>query len=374
MRSPGKCLIFVFLLLLFKFALAWEPELVLEMPVEGKRTGGDILDGKLILSSQEKLWVATPQGKEAFYMDLKPNQGVVASADGGFFGIITLSPKASPGFLAAEKFELYFSEGKKLWEIEKPNASDFYVSPGGRLIAGLSSSEGSSKSRLVFYGQTGNLTGSAKIEVPQEFSFSPNGEYLLVNTVKDGLLAFSDSGVLAAEFGLCQKFAVSRDGMYVATVSDGNLRLFALGKPVGNSVEIDPLVRGMSFSPEDAYLCVFDKTNLYLFEVPKGKLVWQYTMDQPGLSFISADVSSDAVRVIAGIDLDKGSEVPYEERHTKGLVYVFDRDGKIAWERELLYRLWGSLFPRVRFSADGSRFSVVTREKIYLFDVTQPEK
>jgi hypothetical protein len=374
MRSPVKCLIFVFLFSLFKFALAWEPEMVLEMGVEGKRTGGDILDGKLILSSQDKLWVATPQGEEAFHMDLKPNQGVVASADGGFFGITTLSPKASPGFLAADKFELYSSDGKKLWEIEKPEASDFYVSPGGRLIAGLSSREGNSKSRLIFYDKTGNLTGSAKIEIPQEFSFSPIGDYLLVNTVKDGLLAFGDSGVQVAEYGLCQKFAVSRDGMYVATVSDGNLRFFVKGKPIGNTVEIDRLVRGMSFSPEDAYICVFDKMNLYLFEVPKGKLIWQYTLNQPELSFISADVSSDAERVIAGLDFDKGSEVSSEERHTKGLVYVFDRDGKIAWEGELSYRLWGSLFPRVRFSSDGSRFSVLTREKIYLFDVIQPEK
>jgi len=366
MRALIKCL--AFLLFLFKFGLAFEPELVLEMPVEGKTIKGDILDGKLILSSQEKFWVITPKGKESFQMNLKPNQGLVTSEKGEFFGITTYSKGAPAGFLAAKRFELYSTDGKKLWEVDPAfGGTAFYISNGANLVVGISSGEGSLESRLVFYNHIGDLIFGTRISFPQGISFSSNGKYVLVNSAKDGLLTFDDSGDLTANFGLCEKFAISSDGEYMATISAGNLRFYHQGKPIGNGLKINLLVREMSFSLENKYLSVIDKKNLYLFEVQTGKLVWQYTLDQPELSFISVDISSDAEKIIAGIDFDKGRKAPPEQRHTKGLVYIFDKDGKSIWGNELSYKLWSSLFPRVQFSSDGKRFSIITREKIYSF-------
>ena len=375
MRGPGKYLVFVFLLLLFKFGLASEPELVLEMAVEGKRIGGDILDGKLILSSQEKLWVSTPEGKESFQMNLKPNQGLVASEDGKFFGITTYSKDASPGFLAAKRFELYSVDGRKLWEIDPAfGGTDFYISNGAKLVVGISGGEGSPESRLVFYNHTGKLISSTKIAFPQGISFSSNGKYLLVNSAKGGLLGFDGSGDLIANFGPCERFAISSDGEYVATISAGNLKFYHQGKPIGNPTKINPLVRGMSFSPENKYLGVIDKKNLYLFEVGTGKLLWHYTLDKPELSFISMDLSGNAEKMITGVDFDKGRKVSPKERHTEGRVYIFDKDGKIIWEKQLSYKLWSAFFPRVQFSSDGKRFCIITKEKVYLFKGNGKEK
>ena len=115
MEGLRRYLVLAFLLLPFKFGFALEPELVLEMPVEGRLIGGDILDGKVVSSSREKLWVSTPEGKRSFQMSLKPNQGVVASDDGGFFGITTYSKDVPVGFLGAERFELHSADGGKLW-------------------------------------------------------------------------------------------------------------------------------------------------------------------------------------------------------------------------------------------------------------------
>ena len=375
MRNLKRCLTLVFLFFLFNYGLAFEPELIFEIPVEEKTISGNILDGKLILSSQERFRVLTSEGKESYRANLKPNQGLVTSEDGEFFGIATYSKDASPGFLAAERFELFSSEGKKLWEIDPAfGGTDFYISNGAKLVVGISSADGSPESPLVFYNNAGDLIFGTKIRFPQGISFSSNGKYVLVNSAKDGLLAFDDSGDLKANFGLCEKFAISADGEYVATISAGNLKFYHQSKSIGNPLKINPLVRGLSFSPENEYLSVIDKKNLYLFEVKTGKLLWRYALKQPELSFISVDVSDDAEKIIAGMDFDKGRKFPPEERHTKGLVYILDKDGKILWEKQLSYKLWSAFFPRVQFSSDGKRFCIITREKVYLFKGNGKEK
>jgi hypothetical protein len=151
-------------------------------------------------------------------------------------------------------------------------------------------------------------------------------------------------------------------------MSNGALKLFYQTKPTGISPKTNLLsAREMSFSPDNRYLSVIDKKSLYLFEVKTGKLLWQYILDKPELSFISVDVTSDAEKIIAGIDFDKGRGVAPEDRHTNGFVYLFDKEGKITWQKELSYKLWGAVFPQVKFSSDETRFSVITREKIYLF-------
>lgn len=374
MRSATKYLVLVLVLSLFEWGFALEPELVLEMPVEGRIIGGDILDGKVVSSSREKLWVSTPEGKRSFQMSLEPNQGVVASDDGGFFGITTYSKDVPAGFLAAKRFELYSADGKKLWEIENPEVSEFYISNGAKLIVGIFAGEEGPESHLAFHNQAGELIFGTKVGFLQGVSFSANGKYFFASSAKDGLMSFDESGQLKDNFGACDRFAVSPDGDWVATASDGRLRFFDQGKPIEVSLEINPFVRTMSFSPESEYLAVLDKKNLYLFEVTGGKLLWQHTLDQPERSFISADVSGGAERVIVGIDSDKGKKVRREDRHTEGLVYLFDKDGKITWQREFSYKLWSALFPRVQFSSDAARFSVMTREKVYVFNMSRSEK
>jgi hypothetical protein len=374
MRSAGRYLIFVFVLSLFEWGLALEPELISELPVEGKVVGGEIIDGRLVFSSPERLWISTSEGKESFQANLQTDQGVVASQDGNFFGITTYSKDVPAGFLAAKRFELYSADGKKLWEIDDPGVSEFYISNGAELIVGISAGDESPESGLAFFNQNGELIANRKVGFLNGISFSANGRCFLVNSAKDGLTSFGESAQLKDNFGPCDKFAVSSGGEYVATVSGGHLKIFHKGKPRGLSPEINPLVRTMSFSPENQFLAVLDSKHLYLFEVARGELLWQHTLDQPELSFISVDVSPGGDKVIAGVDFDRGREAGRHQRHTKGLVHILDKKGKITWQREFSYKLWSTLFPRVRFSSDGTRFSVMTRERAYLFDAGRPEK
>lgn len=367
MRSEKLCMVLLFVLFLFVYGLAKEPALVLEIPLEGETFSGDISDGNLILSSQKGLRVVKSDGKETFKAVLGPNQHLVASEDGGFYGITTYSKKASPGFLAAERFELHSAEGEKLWEIENPEVSEFFISEGGGLVVGMWGGEGSTESPLVFYDHAGELILSTVVSFPQGITFSSNGRYVLVNSAKDGLLLFDDSGELTSKLGPCERFAISADGEHVAAVSNDSLRFYHQGKLAGEPQQVSPFVREMAFSPESGFLGLIDKKNLYLFEVKTGKLLWKHTLEQPELSFVSLDLSPGGERTITGLDFDKGSKAPPEERHTNGLVIVFNKGASLIWQKEISYKLWGAIFPRVQFSEDGSRFSVATREKIYLY-------
>jgi outer membrane protein assembly factor BamB len=373
-RILSKCLLSVFILLLFNFALAAEPELITEIAIQGEAVHGDLLHGKLNLSSPQGFRILTAAGRAAFKAQLLANQGVVFSQDGEYFGITSYSTEVSPGILAAEKFELYSSDGQMLWEIENPTVSEFLISNGAKLVLGISSIEGSSQSRVVIYNRNGEMVSDTLIGLTSGTSFSFNGNHVLINTAQDGLLLFNQTGKLTNRFGAGDRFAISADGKNVATISGRNLKLYVAGKPVVELEEIAPFSRGMAFSPESKHLGVIDKKKLYLIEVETGKLLWQHALEQPELSFISLDVSRNAERIIAGLDFDKGTDVPAAERHTQGSVFIFDKEGKQIWQKDLAYTLWGAMFPLVKTSEEGTRFSVTTREKVYLYQSNQSEK
>jgi outer membrane protein assembly factor BamB len=367
MKTGKACLISALFLFLFNHCWAEEPELLSEIPLEGQIVRGDVLRGKVVLSSAEWFRIASPEGGEALKVELKANQHVVASGDGEFYGIVTYSKDAPPGFLAAEKFGLYSAGGRKLWEIEDVQVGEFFISAGAALIVGISAGEGMPESRLVFYSRSGDLISESAVRLPQGISFSSDGKHLLVNSAREGLLHFDDSGELKANLGKCEQFAVSSDGEHIAAIAEGKLAFHYRGEPMGEKLDLDGIARGMCFSPESRYLALIDRKSLYLFDVQTGKLLWRYVLDQEELSFISLDVARGAEKIITGLDFDKGREVPASERHTKGLAYVFDKKGEITWRKEISYELWSAFFPEVRISEDASRFSIISREKVYLY-------
>jgi WD40 repeat protein len=364
-------------------AKAVEPALLLEKSINEKSVNPNFVNGKIILSSREELSTLNQAGKESFKLKLKESQDVITSENGEYFGIATYSTKGAPGILKAEKFVLHSAFGKILWQIENPKSSAFFIANNGKLVGGVSSFEGKKESELAFYDENGDSVFSTKINFFQGLLFSPNGGYVFVRSGTDGLLAFDQKGELKGDYKTCQEFTTSFDGERIACVSDDKLnfyhqknlvsetRLGSAGKSAGPVGGENILARGMAFSPDNRYVSLIDKKNLYLLDFETGEVLWQYSLDQPELFFISVDLTRNAEMIIAGVDLDKGRNVPSQERHTKGYVYLFDKKGDLTWEKELSYKLWNVFVPRVKFSLDGSIFSVKTREKIYLFELNQ---
>ena len=360
----------LFLLLVSQVqAEAGEPTLTLEKSINGKSINPSFVNGKIILSSKEELSVLSPGGKELFKSKLQENQGVISSENGEYFGVAAYSQKGSPGFLAIGKFTLYSAEGRGLWQIENPKSSAFFIGNDGKLVVGVSSFEGKKESELIFYDENGDSVFGTKVNFFQGLSFSPNGGSAFVRSGTDGLLIFDQKGGLKRNYKTCQQFSASPDGDYVACVSDRKLNFYYQEKLVSVGGRENILARGMALSPDSKYTSLIDKKNLYLFDFKTGDLLWQYSLDQPELSFISIDLTQNGEMIIAGVDFDKGRNVPPQERHTKGYVYLFDKKGKLAWQKGLSYKLWNAFVPEVKFSLDGSVFSVKTRGTIYLFKI-----
>lgn len=378
------CALILFLVLIAQVQVkALEPVLILERPIQEKSVNPNFVNGKIILSSREELSTLSQAGKESFKLKLKENQDVITSENGEYFGITTYSTKGAPGILKAEKFVLYSAFGKTLWQIENPKSSAFFIANNGKLVVGVSSFEGKKEAELAFYDENGDSVFSTKINFFQGLLFSPNGGSVFVRSGTDGLLVLDQKGNLKENYNTCQEFTTSFDGERLVCVSDDKLnfyhqenlvsetRLGSAEKSAGSVGGENILARGMAFSPDNRYVSLIDKKNLYLLDFETGKVLWQYSLDQPELFFISVDLTRNAERIIAGVDFDKGRNVPVQERHTKGYVYLFDKKGDLTWEKELSYKLWNVFVPRVKFSLDGSIFSVKTREKIYLFELNQ---
>ena len=364
-------------------AKAIEPVLILERPIQEKSVNPNFVNGKIIFSSREELSTLNQAGKESFKLKLKENQEVITSEKGEYFGITTYSTKGAPGFLKAEKFVFHSAFGKTLWQIENPKGSAFFIANNGKLVGGVSSFEGKKEAELVFYNGNGDSIFSTKINFFQGLSFSPNGRSVFVRSGTDGLLVLDQKGNLKGDYKTCQEFTTSFDGERIACVSDDKLNFYhqgklvtqtrvgSAGKSAGSVGGENILARGMAFSPDNRYVSLIDKKNLYLLDFETGEVLWQYSLDQPELSFISVDMTENAEMIIVGVDFDKGRNVPSQERHTKGYIYLFDKKGDLTWEKELSYKLWNIFAPKVKFSLEGSIFSVKTREKIYLFKLNQ---
>ena len=348
---------------------ALEPALVLEKSIKEKSVNPNFVDGKIIISSREGLGALTQEGKEFFKLKLKENQDVITSENGEYFGITTYSPKGSPGSLKAGKFVLHSADGKVLWQIENSRSSAFFIANNGKLVGGILSLEGKRESELIFYNENGDSVFSTRINFFQGLSFSPNGGFVFIRSGTDGLLVFDQKGELKGNYKTCEEFAASPDGDRVACVSNGKLNFYRQGKLISVGKRENILARGMALSPDNRYVSLIDKKTLCLFDFETGEVLWQYNLDQPELSFISIDMSRNADMIIAGVDFDKGRNVTPEERHTKGYVYLFDKEGNLNWEKDLSYKLWNAFIPGVKFSLDGSIFSVTTRESIYLFKI-----
>jgi outer membrane protein assembly factor BamB len=361
------------LIFLTNFGLAAEPQLILEKSVEGKRVMGNMAEGDILLLSSSSVSMLTPEGKESTQPALKPDQGLIASGDGNYYGVTTFSENAPAGFLGADRFELFSSDGNKLWELNQPPVADFYVSNKAIWVVGIASGGDGPESFLIFYDHSGDSVLSLKVGFLQRVSFSQNGTCVLINSAKTGLAEFCPAKDTASEtlvktdFGPADNYAVSANGEYVAVISGGKLDFFYQGKSTGSFSQQNILARKMCFSPEGNYLGLMDKRTLYLFETKTGKLIWKYSLEKPELSFVSLDVAGLAKKIMVGVDFDKGKDASPEKRHTQGFVYLLDATGKSVWTKEISYQLWGINYPQVQFSPDGTKFYILTREKAYLY-------
>lgn len=76
------------------------------------------------------------------------------------------------------------------------------------------------------------------------------------------------------------------------------------------------------------------------------------------------DLTDDAKCIAVGVERDLGESIKGPERHPEGEVRLYNRDGSICYQMGVSYSRWNTTTPRVKFSADGNRLLVLTRDEV----------
>jgi WD40 repeat protein len=324
-------------------------------------------DGQFIEISNNEAKISHWQKKENIPILLSSQKRLVISENGLSWGMVNYNPKAPE--LVAESFVLFNSDGTKKYEITSPEANFFFISTDEKTVVGMLAFEGQVNSKILFYNETGAKIKELDIPNFQGITFSPNGQWVAVNSAKDGILVFDSKGEKVWEMGKGEKVCFSLDGKIVALESSGNIKIFSEQREKANLNLGNSLLRILVLSSDGKYILAGDKKNLFLIDVATGKTTWEYKLPQPELNLISADISNNAKYIILGLDFDSGREVSPQQRHSKGYVYLLNQTGKKVWEKELSYKSWNVFVPEVKINSLGDRFSVRTRGEVLVYSV-----
>jgi hypothetical protein len=313
-------------------------------------------DGTMLATSKQGVVERDPAGRTRFVRRLRGNQRVTPSLDASHFGVATYADN-SPSTLHVLKFEFCDGEGQVQWTLTKPEASDFRLSPRGLWVVGVAGAEGMQESRLFLYNDRGELVRSWNVPYLSDLTIPDRGTRFFAASRRE-LLAFPYDGGEPESIGRFESFGTSRDGRWVAVYGAGTVSLFD-GKTLSFTGKSElPVVRTIVVSGDGRFLAAAGSDRLELHDTRARETAWTVTSGDPRLRFISLDLDFEPLRIVCGLDLDRGPEVPVEQRHTSGAIFVLDSAGTLLWREELSYSDWNFQVPRVRIEEDGSQFDV----------------
>ncbi|MBM3314861.1 hypothetical protein FJY71_03345 [candidate division WOR-3 bacterium] len=256
-------------------------------------------------------------------------------------------------FVPFSRFELRDAAGRTIYAKPGSGHTVLDVSDDGFAVGIDFDGPVSGRARLHFYDLQGVEQGSAEVGFLNQRTFSDDGRTYCVLDGRAGLRAFRDGRELYA-LGPGHRFAVSADGSRLALAQDSVIRLFAGGREKAVITGTTPFVRQVAFSGDGERVGWVECGRLSVRRFEDGGLVFECGPPEPGMRFISLDLSADGRLVLAGLDEGKP--------HRRGLVWLLDPSGAEVWRRELAYGQWNIEVPAVRFGAPGS-FEVRTADR-----------
>jgi len=313
-------------------------------------------DGTALTVKKDGVVRRDPAGGTRFVRRLRNNQRVVASSDARKFGVATYADNA-PSTLHVAKFEFFNSEGTLLWTLNKPAASDFKVSPRGFWVVGVAGADGMLESDLFLYDSAGEQAGTWRVAYLSDLTLPYAGTRFFAAS-RGELLAFPYDGSEPQPLGRFEQFGTSRDGRWVAVFGAGSVSLFDGNALVFTSKSEQQEVRAVAVSPDGRYLALAGADRLELHDREAKGPAWAVTSGDPDLRFISLDLAGLPLRVLCGLDLDKGPSAPAGKRHPGGALFLLDSAGTLVWREELAYDRWNFRVPRVQIAPDHDQFDV----------------
>lgn len=257
-------------------------------------------------------------------------------------------------FVPLRRFELRDAAGRVLYERAGTGQTVLDVADNGVVVGIDFDGPVSGRAKLHFYDRQGVEQGSAEVGFLNQRAFSEDGSTYWVLDGREGLRAFASAGKELYNLGPGNRFAVSADGRRCALAQDSAVVLFEAGQRVAVIAGTTPFTRQLSLSDDGALVGWVERNRLVVHRFGESSPRFESGPPEPGMQFISLDIGP-AGEVLAG--LDEGRP------HRRGLVYLFDEGGVVAWRQELEYERWNITVPAVRFGA-GRSFEVRTAARL----------
>lgn len=285
---------------------------------------------------------------------------VISSSHGNYRGHITYDIGNSE-FVPIEQFILEDNQGNLLYEKHSFGHTLVDIANTGIVVGIDFDGPVSGKGILHFYDQRGSEVNSYTIDFLLERSFSDNGNVFCVNDGSKGLIVLGINGEELYTLPKTNFYAISGDGRIIAAARDAGIDIYEEGEFVVHIPLTSPFIRQMVLSDDGSQLLFIDKRNIQLHTTRTGEMVFHYHESNKYLSFISCDISPDQSLIIAGLDEDLGRNTP--NRHSRGVVYLFNSEGTITWSGGVQYDRWNSSIPRAFFK-NAMSFTIETMDNV----------
>jgi hypothetical protein len=313
-------------------------------------------DGTALTITRDGVILRDPAGGTRFVARLRGNQRAIPAPDALAFGVVTYADNA-PSTLHASRFELYDVTGKKRFSLEKPKATEFRVAPAGSWTVGVAGGDGMHEAELHLYDSEGKAVSVWQVPYLSDLTLPPAGDRFFAASRQE-LRALPYAGGDPQPLGRFEIFGTSPDGRWVALCGAGSLTLFEGTEIVFTARTQLANVRAVAISPEGRYVALAGNDRLELYDREARKLLWTVTSGRESLRFISVAVTTAPLRILCGLDEDRGSSTPQAERHKSGAVFLLAEDGKLLWREELTYDKWHFRVPKVTFTRGSKQFEV----------------
>jgi len=161
-----------------------------------------------------------------------------------------------------------------------------------------------------------------------------------------------------------KQYVFDNDDRYLGTFADGVFRLYQDQKVVQTIKSTDPVALQIAINVQKNMVALMAAKRVALYELVSGNMIWEFRVQEPDRMFTTLDLADNGKVIVCGMDVNNGSTVPKEKRHSKGYIYVFAADGKTLTPWPESYTLWGIGFPKAAVNSSGSAMTVLTREKV----------
>lgn len=323
--------------------------------------------GNIMLLSETKLTLFDRNRRVQSEIDLDSGQTPIVSANGLFYGIVEgFTPgEADSSIKVATIFD---NRQSPLWGDYNLIDGEYYLSPSGEYFVALSGTKGEHYSRMFLYHKD-NPTIEHDIRFFEDILFSDDGRYFLIDSGPRGIRLFSADGTPIRTFGSQKRYAFSRNGNWLALFNQGILKVFENCKERFNlDLKQSPL-NGMVIRENAKRIILAFQKKLIVLDLNDGSILWQYSSDKKGESFISVDVSPNGKFMACGININLKTQAKNSKSQGSCLLYVWDIDGQAIGSMEFKSDSCAGGLPVVKFSADKNTITVETKETLHFIEI-----